>query len=204
MLIIRSPNLTMVVLCRFGAKGTFSCIGVDPAAAGAPKACPGWLKDFKAKALAMACTDFSGGATNCWDVIDTIQIHGYARDAQDIKDKIAEYRAAFDEDFSGSGGRKQKTLWLTEVAYGGNDAASITKFIDDLMNPTDGLTNRATYPYVEKVSWFSEWSFDAFTVSGVTPRPFETWSSNLFFPLSGELSPAGTAFFGACNAQRRK
>ena len=175
-----------------------NCVGVDPSVDGAIKACPGWLVAFKQYTLGLPCTTFDGTATNCWDAIDSIQIHAYAKSATDVTDKIQGYYDAFTEDFEGTNGRSKKTLWLTEVAYGGNDADAVAGFVEDLMNPTTGLTNRAQYPYVEKVSWFSEWMFAAFNVSGVAPAQYETWSSALFNPLDGSLTPAGTNFFKYC------
>jgi hypothetical protein len=135
-------------------------------------------------------------------VIDSIQIHGYARNAKEVKDKIQSYYTVFAEDFEGSNGRKKKTLWLTEVAMGSSDGAAISAFVHDLMNPADGLTNRSPgssggFGFVEKVSWFSEFFFPPFTVSGVTPAAFESWSSSLFDPYGG-LNEVGEKFFGYC------
>lgn len=47
----------------------------DPAVGSNPHRCNGWLSMFKTAALALRCTDFDGTNTNCWDVIDVIQIH---------------------------------------------------------------------------------------------------------------------------------
>jgi hypothetical protein len=171
---------------------------VDPSVDGAVKACPGWLAAFKQFTLELECTTLDGTATNCWDAIESIQIHAYAKSAEDVTDKIKGYYDMFTDDFEGTNGRTQKTLWLTEVAYGGNTADDISSFIDDLMNDVTGLTNRALFPYVEKVSWFSEWNFAAFNVSGVAPAQYETWSSALFNPLDGSLTDAGETYFKYC------
>jgi len=107
----------------------------------------------------------------------------------------------FSDDFQGKNGRKKKTLWLTEVAYGGNDGGKVSAFVAELMNAKDGLANRDPGPtgfgYVERVSWFSEFFFPSFTVSGIDPKPNEMWSSSLFNPYGG-LSPVGTEFFKHC------
>ncbi|CAE8648109.1 unnamed protein product, partial [Polarella glacialis] len=65
-------------------------------------------------------------------VIDHIQIHAYARTAAEVKTKIEGYYDAFQEDFEGLNGRKKKTLWLTEVAMGSNNASEIVPFVEDL------------------------------------------------------------------------
>lgn len=91
----------------------------------------------------------------------------------------------------------KKELWLTEVAAGYSDASDIVPFVKQLMSTSGGLADRAAYPYVSRVSWFSEWSFRAFTVSGVAPRPNEAWQSSLFEPYGG-LAPVGEAFFENC------
>ena len=72
-----------------------SCIGVDPSGADNPKYCYGWLKAFKTATLALDCTDFEGKATNCWDVIDAIQIHAYARTAAEVGWTGLEYACAW-------------------------------------------------------------------------------------------------------------
>ena len=83
--------------------------------------CSGWLQLFKVAALKLPCIDFRGADTNCWDVIDAIQVHAYAKDAAEVKAKLREYYEVFEEDFEGTAGRKKKTLWLTEVAMGSAD-----------------------------------------------------------------------------------
>jgi len=120
-----------------------------------------------------------------------------------VKDKIRSYYKEFQEDFEGANGRTKKTLWLTEVAMGSNNGTAITRFVEDLMNSKDGLTNRNSaaeggFGYVERVSWFSEFNFASFSVSNSTPAPFETWSSSLFDPF-GSLSQVGEAYFQHCN-----
>eukprot|EP01048_Picozoa_sp_COSAG05_P001963 COSAG05_NODE_73_length_21807_cov_283.593698_2_plen_68_part_00 len=55
-----------------------SCIGADPAK---QHFCQGWLQVFKNYTLTLPCTDFQGKRTNCWDVIDAIQIHAYVSPA---------------------------------------------------------------------------------------------------------------------------
>ena len=61
-----------------GAEMNESCIGADPAK---QHFCQGWLQVFKNYTLSLDCTGFGGAETNCWDVIDAIQIHAYARTA---------------------------------------------------------------------------------------------------------------------------
>merc|ERR1719476_195303 len=150
----------------------------------------------------MQCTDLSGQTTNCWDVIDSIQIHAYARTAQSVLGNIEGYHQTFLEDFEGTNGRKRKTLWLTEVAAASGDEAFVASFVDDLLNPSGGLTNRDKYGYVEKVSWFSEYSFPSFPVGAsqtggpdYIPAPYEPWVSSLFQPF-GALTEIGSRFFG--------
>mmetsp|Transcript_52334 Transcript_52334/g.162404 ORF Transcript_52334/g.162404 Transcript_52334/m.162404 type:complete len:383 (-) Transcript_52334:105-1253(-) len=181
------------------ARGGHSCLGVDPARPGSITICHGWLAEFKKHTLRMPCRDFSGTATNCWDVIDSIQIHAYARSAEEVKTKIREYYEVFQEDFEGLHGRKKKTLWLTEVAMGSSNVTEILPFVEALMNPHDGLTNRAVFSYVEKVSWFSSYGFSSFSLPTYQPREFEVWSSSLFAPF-GSLTPVGEKFFALCKA----
>ena len=171
-----------------------SCIGADPTQM---HFCQGWLQVFKNHTLTLPCTDFQGRQTNCWDVIDHIQIHAYARTAAEVMAKIQGYRDVFAEDFEGRNGRKRKTLWLTEVAAGSSDGAFVRGFVQDLLSPTSGLMNRDTYGYVERVSWFSEFSFGSFPVGSYVPAPRESWVSSLFNPF-GDLSSVGEAFFGLC------
>ena len=157
---------------------------------------------FKDLALKLSCTDMSGAATNCWDAIDVLQIHAYAKTAQDVKDKIRKYYDVFRDDFEGTNGRKKKVLWLTEVAMGSANGTEVAGFVRDLMNEEDGLANRAAaasngFGFVERVSWFSEFFFPAFNVSGVPAAPMESWSSSLFNPF-GDLSVVGQEFFSHC------
>eukprot|EP01047_Picozoa_sp_COSAG01_P071622 COSAG01_NODE_11168_length_1991_cov_1.832452_2_plen_406_part_00 len=121
---------------------TASCIGADPAKM---HFCHGWLQVFKNYTLGLNCTDFQGRATNCWDVIDAIQIHAYARTAAEVLDKIRLYRQVFADDFEGTNGRTKKTLWLTEVAAGSSDGAFVKQFVQDLLSPSTGLNNRAEF-----------------------------------------------------------
>jgi len=169
----------------------------DPANAANPKRCEGWLSLFKAEALQQSCVGFDGRTTNCWDVIEVIQIHAYALKAEDVFTKIEGYHTEFAEDFSGSNGRTKKLLWLTEVAGGTADGATQTEFATQLMSKTGGLADRSKYPYVERVSWFSEMSFPAFKLGDTVPSVNEAWSSSLFNPFGG-LSPVGDAFFANC------
>ena len=60
----------------------------DPAVAGNSHFCAGWLGKFKTHALGLTCADLEGRQSNCWDVIDSIQIHAYAKTAKEVKDKI--------------------------------------------------------------------------------------------------------------------
>jgi hypothetical protein len=112
---------------------------------------------FKKFTMAMTCIDFAGKSTNCWDVIDVIQIHAYAKSAKEVKQKIASYYAEFSDDFEGTNGRTKKSLWLSEVAMGSSNGTAISEFVTDLLNPTDGLTNRGEgsaggFGYVSRVS----------------------------------------------------
>lgn len=179
------------------AAGTQSCIGVDPSLPGTIKICNGWLQEFKRFTLEKQCTDLAGQVTNCWDVIDHIQIHGYALTADSILLKIQEYYEAFQEDFEGLNGRKKKTLWLTEVAMGSNNLTEIVQFVEDLMNLETGLASRDKFPYLEKVSWFSSYDFPAFSMDDYDPPPLVAWTSSLFHPF-GSLSPVGERFFDIC------
>jgi len=47
----------------------------DPSTPGNSHFCAGWLSMFKKATLTMTCQNFAGKATNCWDAIDSIQIH---------------------------------------------------------------------------------------------------------------------------------
>ena len=60
-----------------------------------------------------------------------------------------------------------------------------------------GLTNRQRFGYVERVSWFSEFSFGSFPVGSYVPAAHEAWASSLFNPY-GDLSIVGEKFFGLC------
>merc|ERR1719414_1067616 len=171
----------------------------DPAQGGSPY-CRGWLQGFKKATLGLQCKGFDGQSHNCWDIISALPIHCYARTGGECLQKIQGYHDTFLEDFEGSNGRTKKTLWLTEVAAGSNEATVITKFVDDLLNSQTGLTNRATYGYVEKVSWFSEWSFPSFKVGSYTPHKDEVWSSSLFEPTTGRFTPVGEHFVAQCGS----
>ncbi|CAE7848978.1 SLC8A1 [Symbiodinium microadriaticum] len=107
------------------------------------------------------------------DVIEALPIHAYGRSAQEIKDKLHDYHKVFLEDFQGTSGRTKKTLWLTEVTMGTNEAEDLVTFVDDLMNPTTGLQNRQLFGFVERISWFSEWSMGAFTLGSYKPHAYE-------------------------------
>ena len=48
---------------------------------GAIKHCNGWMKSFKNYTSTLPCVNFRGEHVSCWDVIDAIQIHAYARTA---------------------------------------------------------------------------------------------------------------------------
>lgn len=171
--------------------------GQDPSVPGNTHYCPGWLSMFKTLTLTLDCTSLTGASTNCWDAIDVIQIHAYAKTAEEVLQKIDGYYSEFQEDFEGTNGRSKKTLWLTEVAAGTSDSTKIVPFVEGLMNSKTGLTNRDKYGFVQRCSWFSEYFFASFNVSGVVPGEFETWSSSLFNPFGG-LSPVGEKFFSYC------
>lgn len=183
------------------ANGAKTAAGVtctlDPAKPGNAKRCEGWLKLFKAAALELPCTRFDGTATNCWDVIDALQIHAYATTAAHVLAKVDDYLGEFADDFAGSAGRTPKELWLTEVAAASSDAKAVTPFVKQLMSAQGGLADRTKYAAVARVSWFSEWFFPAFNVTGHVARPHENWVSSLFLPYGG-LSEPGEAFFKGC------
>lgn len=173
-----------------------SCVGANPGPDFAY--CQGWLSVFKNYTLKLDCVDFQGEHTNCWDVIDNIQIHAYARTAKEVLEKIEGYRDVFAEDFEGQNGRTKKTLWLTEVAAGSSNGQFVAGFVEDLLSPSIGLMNRSLFPYVERVSWFSEFSFGSFPVGDYVPAPREAWTSSLFNPF-GDLSVVGEKYFGMCS-----
>eukprot|EP00729_Bicosta_minor_P019475 gene19475-18961_t len=77
---------------------------IDPASPGASPYCHGWLSFFKNFTMKLPCKDLEGATTNCWDVIDAIQIHAYARSAKEVKDKINTYYTTFKDDFEGTNG----------------------------------------------------------------------------------------------------
>eukprot|EP00441_Pelagodinium_beii_P022905 CAMPEP_0197670690 /NCGR_PEP_ID=MMETSP1338-20131121/75077_1 /TAXON_ID=43686 ORGANISM="Pelagodinium beii, Strain RCC1491" /NCGR_SAMPLE_ID=MMETSP1338 /ASSEMBLY_ACC=CAM_ASM_000754 /LENGTH=377 /DNA_ID=CAMNT_0043250459 /DNA_START=46 /DNA_END=1179 /DNA_ORIENTATION=+ len=170
----------------------------DPARKETIKYCKGWLQVFKNKTLSLRCTNLHGSTTNCWDVLDAIPIHAYGRSAAEIKQKIQTYHKVFLEDFMGENGRKRKVLWLTEVTMGSNDGSEITHFVDELMDKQNGLLNRQLFSYVERISWFSEWSMGAFTMGDYVPKKYEAWSSSLFEPTTGHPTPHGQRFLELC------
>ena len=141
------PGAAWRIVSPAMAQGAEKIDGVDctadPSILGNSHFCHGWLSMFKEFALQMPCSDFSGQVSNCWDVIDSIQIHAYTKTAAEVKQKIREYYSVFKDDFEGVNNRTKKTLWLTEVAMGSSDGAAVSQFVEELMNPTDGLANRA-------------------------------------------------------------
>mmetsp|Transcript_63871 Transcript_63871/g.101514 ORF Transcript_63871/g.101514 Transcript_63871/m.101514 type:complete len:463 (+) Transcript_63871:87-1475(+) len=170
----------------------------DPAAPLNLKFCRGWLQSFKAKTLTLNCTSLTGQRSNCWDVIEALPIHAYARNAQEIKEKLQQYHEVFREDFEGRNGRRPKKLWLTEVTMGSNEAQELVSFVEELMNPENGLQNREIFGFVDRISWFSEWSMGAFQLSSYTPQQDEAWSSSLFEPTTGHFTPHGARFIHHC------
>lgn len=148
--------------------------------------CNGWLGAFKNATLQMTC-----GSTNCWDVIDHIQIHCYTHTADAVIKKIESYIEYFKEDFEGTNGRSKKTLWLTEVAQASDNLDEAIKFVNAL------IPYIVSKPEMFRVSWFSEWAFTSFATDGIAPKS-PTWRSSLFDTF-GKLSPLGTAYFTACN-----
>lgn len=102
---IVSPSMAMAA-----EEDNNTCFGVDPSQLGAIKHCNGWMKHFKNYTSALSCVNFNGERSNCWDVIDSIQIHAYARTAQEVLDKIRAYYEVFKDDFDGVNGRTKKTL----------------------------------------------------------------------------------------------
>lgn len=173
------------------------CSG-DPALPSNLKFCRGWLQVFKAKTLTLECKSLKGRRSNCWDVIEALPIHAYSRNAKEIKQKLQQYHEVFREDFEGLHGRSVKKLWLTEVTMGSNEATELVTFVDELMNSRDGLQNRELFGFVERISWFSEWSMGAFTLSSYVPHPDEAWSSSLFEPTTGRFTPHGASFIHHC------
>lgn len=170
----------------------------DPAAPSNLKFCRGWLQSFKAKTLTLNCTSLTGERCNCWDVIEALPIHAYSRNAQEIKEKLKQYHEVFREDFEGRNGRRPKKLWLTEVTMGSNEAQELVTFVEELMNPQNGLQNREIFGFVDRISWFSEWSMGAFQLSSYTPQQDEAWSSSLFEPTTGHFTPHGARFIHHC------
>jgi len=148
--------------------------------------CDGWLTEFKKATLAMHC-----GSTNCWDIIDHIQIHCYAYKASDCTNKIEEYIEVFKEDFQGLNGRTKKYLWLTEVAGGSDKLAFQISFMQELVTYLESKAEIFHY------SWFSEWAFNSFKMNDITPEA-PSWRSSLFNPF-GDLSPLGKEYFKLCN-----
>merc|ERR1711865_384073 len=53
------------------------------------------------------------------------------------------------------------------------------------------------FGYLSHVSWFSEYFFPSFKMSGTSPKPNEVWSSTLFQPFGG-LTLVGDNFFKYC------
>lgn len=192
------PKIVSPSMAQDAPPGEVSCMGVDPEQPGSIKFCHGWLKVFKEHTTQLQCTKFDGSTTNCWDIIDVIQIHAYARTAQDVKDKVQGYYNEFQEDFDGSRGQK-KTLWITELAAASNDPNFIDTFVAEIFDGNNGFMNRRTYFYLEKVSWFSEFVFPSFAVGGYVPKPHEKWVSTLFDAYSS-LSPVGKTLFNMCGA----
>ncbi|CAJ1402281.1 unnamed protein product [Effrenium voratum] len=156
----------------------------DPALPNTTKYCRGWLQHFKEQTLLLECMGLSGQKTNCWDVVDALPIHAYARTAQEVKDKIHQYHKVFQEDFDGINGRTRKTLWLTEVTMGTNDATDLVKFVDDLMNSENGLQNRQLFGFLDRVSWFSQWSVGSFQLGSYAPHTDEV-------PVAGRTNSQG-------------
>eukprot|EP00463_Aulacantha_scolymantha_P004796 TRINITY_DN5955_c0_g1_i1.p1 TRINITY_DN5955_c0_g1~~TRINITY_DN5955_c0_g1_i1.p1 ORF type:complete len:157 (+),score=16.97 TRINITY_DN5955_c0_g1_i1:86-556(+) len=136
--------------------------------------------------LSMKC-----GSTNCWDIIDHIQIHAYEYQASDAISKIEKYIEVFKEDFQGLNGRKKKYLWLTEVAGAYDSLADQLKFIQELIPYLEGKAE------VFRYSWFSEWAFRSWSMNGITPK-MPSWRSSLFDSF-GNLSPLGKEYFTLCN-----
>lgn len=77
-----------------------------------------------------------------------------------------------------------------QVAAASGDVDEVKQFAADLMNTNGGLADRTKYDFVEKVSWFSEFFFPGFNVTGHTVAENEQWSSSLFNPFGG-LTPVG-------------
>merc|ERR1712048_1384072 len=152
-------------------------------------------------ALNLKCNGFDGKQTNCWDIIEAVPIHCYARTGAECVAKIQQYYDVFTEDFEGTNGRTKKTLWLTEVSAASNMADIHITFINDLMNPTVGLGNRDKFHFVELVTYFSDYVFPAFATGSYTPATNEMWSSSLFVPIDGNFTSVGQAFVTKCGGK---
>jgi len=159
------------------------------------------MQGFKRTLLTLQCNGFDGKSKNCWDTIEAIPIHCYARTGVECVAKIQQYYDTFTEDFEGTNGRTKKTLGLTEVSAAGNTADVHTAFINQLFDPTTGLGNRDKFHYVELVTYFSDNSFTGFTTGSYIPAKNELWSSSLFVPVDGNLTSIGQAFAAGCGGK---
>ena len=83
------------------------------------------------------------------------------------------------------------------MAAGYSDETKVAAFATELMATSGGLADRTKYGAVARVSWFSEFFFPGFNVSGVPAAPNEMWVSTLFQPFGG-LTKVGEAFFANC------
>ena len=197
----RPGTLKSHIISPSMANGAMPAAGIDctldPASPANAKRCEGWLQLFKKATLGLSCARFDGTRTNCWDAIDGIAIHAYAMTPQEVLAKIDKYLAVFADDFAGVNGRSRKTLWLTEVAAASSDQKTILQFVEGLMSSSGGLADRTKYGAVSHVSWFSEYFFPAFNVTGHVAREHESWTSPLFNPFGG-LNSVGDAFFANC------
>eukprot|EP00729_Bicosta_minor_P019476 gene19476-18962_t len=101
-------------------------------------------------------------------------------------------------------------MWLTEVAAGSSNGSYVAEFASELMSTVDGLSNRAPassggFEFVSHVSWFSEYFFPAFNVTGYRPKPFEGWASSLFNPFGPAPLPGASCTAASpaqCKADR--
>mmetsp|Transcript_39137 Transcript_39137/g.113072 ORF Transcript_39137/g.113072 Transcript_39137/m.113072 type:complete len:259 (+) Transcript_39137:154-930(+) len=157
--------------------------------------CPGWLRCFKDTVIELPCGD-----TNCWDIIDALQFHAYAHDAQDVKDKVDSWARVWSDDLTGANGRKKKSLWLTEVARAGAVDSSdpdgkTCDFITDIVRYLKG------HEHVSGWSWFSadDTSFWSFVIDGIEPTT-PTRASDLI-DGQGKLTTIGECYARACREE---
>jgi hypothetical protein len=149
--------------------------------------CAGWLKCFQKRVEQLEC-----GATNCWDVISTIQLHAYEYASADVISKIQTWETAWADDINGVNNRSKKTLWLTEWAHAGTtDASDPDGKAGAFM--TESINFMKSRPSVGGFSWFSEPNWPSFVIKGITPVS-PIWTSQLIDPTTGQLTKLGQTY----------